>query len=418
MKRFIFKSEATLLAALLLLTGCGRSQATVNQSTAASTSSSTSPTGPNAPATASVAYQKYSDDELDEMLAPVALYPDPLLAQMIPAATFFDQLEEAQRTLNGKSDDDQIANQSWDVSVKSVAHYPQVLQMMVEKQDRTIAIGQAYVTQPDDVTKSIQRLRAQAKDAGNLVTTKQQQVTTQGNVIKIEPAQPQVIYVPQYDPQVVYVASGPSTGQVIAASAISFGVGLAIGAWLNNDYDYYGRGIYYHGWVGGGWISANRTFVNVNRNVYINNSYRNINVNRNIVNRNISTYRTSLNRDATVRRERVEANRTSRNDRVAAEKRNNLRERDVKKNGRLDRSTTGQNINRQDRDVARTTNNRTNANSGGNRTVPNRSSSGSVRNSSAGRSAQKRSSKGTAKKRSSSASQTKTRRSAGTGKRH
>jgi len=352
------------------------------------------------------------------MLAPIALYPDPLLAQMIPAATFFEQLEEAQRTLNGKTDDDLIANQNWEVSVKSVAHYPEVLQMMVEKQDRTIAIGQAYVTQPQDVSKSIQRLRAEAQAAGNLKTTKQQQVITEGNAIKIEPAQPQVIYVPQYDPQVVYVDNGPSTGQVIAASAISFGVGLAIGAWLNNDYDYYGRGIYYHGWNGGGWIAANRTYVNVNRNVYINNSYRNINVNRNIVNRNISTYRTSLNRDAAVRRERVEANRTTRNDRVAAEKRNNLRDRDLNKKGRLDRSTTGRNIDAQNRGVARTTGNRTNPNNGGNRPAPNRSASGSVENSSANRTVQKRSSKGTAQKRNSSASQTKTRRSGGTGKRH
>src|SRR6185369_15211810 len=251
-------------------------------------------------------------------------------------------------------------------------HYPQVLRLMVENQDRTIAIGQAYVSQPQDVSKSIQRLRTQAKDAGNLVTNKQQQVVTEGEAIKIVPAEPQVIYVPQYDPEVVYVDNGPSTGAVVAATAISFAVGLAIGAWLNNDYDYYGRGIYYHGWSGGGWIGANRTFVNVNRNVYINNSYRNINVNRNIVNRNISTYRTSLNRDAAVRSERVEANRTTRNDRVAAEKRNNLRERDLNKKGRLDRSTTGRNIDGQNRGVARTSGNRTNPNTGGNRPAPKR----------------------------------------------
>ncbi len=413
MNNFISKAHAVGLSTLLVLSGCSKSKATAGQ-----TSSSTTPNLVNASATLPASDQKSTDDELDEMLAPIALYPDPLLAQMIPAATFFDQLEEAQRTLNGKTDDNLIANQNWEVSVKSVAHYPEVLQMMVEKQDRTIAIGQAYVTQPQDVSKSIQRLRAEAQAAGNLKTTKQQQVITEGNAIKIEPAQPQVIYVPQYDPQVIYVHNGPSTGQVIAASAISFGVGLAIGAWLNNDYDYYGRGIYYHGWNGGGWIAANRTYVNVNRNVYINNSYRNINVNRNIVNRNISTYRTSLNRDAAVRRERVEVNRTARNDRVAAEKRNNLSDRDLNKKGRLDRSTTGRNIDGQNRGVARTSGNRTNPNTGGNRAAPKRNASGSVQNSSANRTVQKRNSKGTAQKRSSSASQTKTRRSGGTAKRH
>ena len=383
MNSFIFKIQATVLASLLLLTGCGKSQATANQTAPASPNETT------AAATSPVADQKYSDEELDEMLAPIALYPDPLLAQMIPAATFFDQLDQAQRTLNGKSDDNLIANQNWEVSVKSVAHYPQVLKMMVENQDRTIAIGQAYVSQPQDVSKSIQRLRGQAKDAGNLVTNKQQQVLTEGEAIKIEPAQPQVIYVPQYNPEVVYVDNGPSTGEVVAAAAISFGVGLAIGAWLNNDYDYYGRGIYYHGWNGGGWIGANRTFVNVNRNVYINNSYRNINVNRNIVNRNISTYRTNLNRSATVRRERTIANRTAVNNRSTADRSNRV---GVNNERRINRSTTSRNVNVENRRATGTARTSGKVNTSGNKSVQNRSANRSAQNRSANRSVQKRSS--------------------------
>src|ERR1700749_1908234 len=115
--------------------------------------------------------------------------------------------------------------------------------------------------------KSSQRLRAEARNAGALVTTPQQEVVVENEFIRIVPAQPKVIYVPQYDPQVVYVEqkSGPSTGTVIAATAIAFGTGLAIGAWLNRDWNWGGRGIYYHGWTGGGWIGINRTFVNVNR---------------------------------------------------------------------------------------------------------------------------------------------------------
>ena len=257
------------------------------------------------------AVNNFSDAELDELFSPIALYPDPLLAQVVPAATFVDQLEQAQRVLNGGSDDNLISQQDWDVSVKSVAHYPQVLKMMVDKHDWTTAVGQAYVNQSTDVGKSIQRLRAEAKAAGSLVTTPQQQVVVEGNTIKIVPAQAQVIYVPQYNPEVVYVDSGPSTGDVIVASAISFGVGMAIGAWLNNDWDWYGRGIYYHGWVGGGWVSVNRTFINVNRNVYINNRYRNVNVNRNITNRDINNYRTTLNRDATVRQQNISRNRNN-----------------------------------------------------------------------------------------------------------
>jgi hypothetical protein len=312
MKVLILKAQAMVLVALLLLSSCKKSEAPASQAT------KTAPNQTNAATpdqnTVPASDQKFTDAELDELFAPIALYPDPLLAQMIPAATFSDQLAEAQKTLGGKSDDNLIASQNWEVSVKSVAHYPQVLKLMTDKPDWTTAIGQAYVNQPQDVAKSIQRLRAQARAAGSLVTTKQQQVISEGDVIQIEPAQPQVIYVPQYDPEVVYVDNGPSTGEVVAAAAISFGVGLAIGAWLNNDYDYYGRGIYYHGWVGPGWVGVNRNYVNVNvnRNVYINDNFRNVNVNRNVVNRNISNYRTDLNRNATVRQNNIARNNLNR----------------------------------------------------------------------------------------------------------
>jgi Protein of unknown function (DUF3300) len=253
----------------------------------------------------STMFDAFSEAELDELLAPIALYPDPLLAQLLPASTFVDQIAEAQKTLNGKSDDNLIANQSWDISVKSIAHYPTVLQAMSQKSDWTTALGQAYVGQAADVEKAIQRLRAQAKDAGTLVSNDKVLVETKTQsgqqVIAVEPAQPEVIYVPQYDPQVVYVQQGPSTGSVVAASMLSFGVGMAMGAWLNRGWNWYGGGVYYHGWSGGGWIgrSANVASINVNRNVYVNNSYRNINVDRNVTNRNISSYRTNLQRDAT-----------------------------------------------------------------------------------------------------------------------
>lgn len=278
---------------------------------------------------------RFSEDELDELLAPIALYPDPLLAQVVPASTFIDELEEAQRVLGGSTDDNRIDNQNWDVSVKSVAHYPQILQRMVDERDWTTALGQAYVNQSTDVGKSIQRLRAEARAAGSLVTTSEQQVIAEGNVIRIVPAQPQVIYVPQYNPEVVYVNNGPSTGERIAAAAITFGAGLAIGAWLNNDWDWRGRGIYYHGWVGGGWIGVNRTFVNVNvnRNFYINNRYRNVNVNRTIVNRNIGGYRTNLNRNAVVRRNNVTRNNINVNNiNRNTINRNNIKRNDINRN--------------------------------------------------------------------------------------
>ncbi len=140
---------------------------------------------------------KYTPGELDELLGPIALYPDPLLAQILPASTFLDQLTAAAQFGGGTS---AIDSQPWDVSVKAVAHYPDVLNMMVSNPDWTTAIGQAYVNQPADVMASIQRLRAKAQAMGNLTSNAQQQVTMENGGIAIVPEQPQYIYVPQYRP--------------------------------------------------------------------------------------------------------------------------------------------------------------------------------------------------------------------------
>jgi uncharacterized membrane protein YgcG len=229
-----------------------------------------------------------SAEQMDNLLAPIALYPDPLVAQVLPASTFVDQIDQAARWLRGNNNNSAgVDNQSWDVSVRSVAHYPQVLYMMSDKLDWTTALGQAYVNQSTDVLTSVQRLRARAKAAGYLASTPQQTVIVEQQVIKIVPAQPQVIYVPTYNPQVVYVQSGPSTGQVIAASAISFGVGLAIGAWLNNDCNWHSHTVFYHGWHGVGWVSTSSRYVHVN-SVYVNNRYSTVSVNRAVVNRNVN----------------------------------------------------------------------------------------------------------------------------------
>jgi uncharacterized membrane protein YgcG len=240
--------------------------------------------------TATVPQSALSAEQMDNLLAPIALYPDPLLAQVFPASTFVDQIDQAARYLRGNNNNVAgVDNQSWDVSVRSVAHYPQVVYMMSEKLDWTTALGQAYVNQSTAVLMSVQRLRARAKKAGYLVTTPQQIVIVETDVIKVVPAQPQVIYVPTYNPQVVYVqpSSGPSTGTVVAAAAISFGVGLAIGAWLNNDCNWHSHTVYYHGWHGSGWIHTSSAHVHVN-SVYVNRSYANVHVNRTVVNRNVN----------------------------------------------------------------------------------------------------------------------------------
>jgi hypothetical protein len=240
---------------------------------------------------------QFSWEQLDNLVAPIALYPDPLLAQVLLAATFVDQIPDAAQWVGSNNDPNYIDSQPWDVSVKAVAHYPTVLYMMRDRIDWTTSLGQAYVDQSTDVMMAVQRLRRMARSAGNLVTTPQQQVIYEGGYVQIVPAQPRYIYVPVYDPGVIYYRRAP--GAIVAVGLISFGVGLAIGAWLNHDCDWRGHRVFYHGWMGGGWIARSRTNVHIT-NVYVNNSYRNVHINRTVVNRNVD-YR-NLNRYSGVHR--------------------------------------------------------------------------------------------------------------------
>ena len=248
---------------------------------------------------------KLSAEQIDNLMAPIALYPDPLLAQMLPASTFVDQIDQAARYLRSHNNQATgVDSQNWDISVKSIAHYPEAVFKMSEKLDWTTAVGQAYVTQSADVFKSIQRLRNVAKKYGYLKTTPQQTVIVEKEIIKIVPAQPQYIYVPTYNPQVVYVAppsSGPSTGTVVATAAVAFTSGLLIGAWLNNDCDWYGHSVYYHGWHGVGWVSHSATVVHWNNSYYVNSRYTTVHYNTAVINRNVNynnvTHYNNISRD-------------------------------------------------------------------------------------------------------------------------
>ncbi|HXE97137.1 MAG TPA: DUF3300 domain-containing protein [Dongiaceae bacterium] len=240
----------------------------------------------------------FTPDELDEMLAPIALYPDPLIAQILPAATFIDQIDEATRYVRQYGNSARIDDKPWDVSVKAIAHYPDVLFMMDQKYDWSVSLGQAFINQQQDVMDSIQRLRAGAKAVGNLKSTPQQQVVIEENTILIVPAEPEVIYVPRYDSRVVFVESiQPSYG------FFDFGTGLTIGAWLNRDCDWRRHRIYYHGWRGGGWIGRTRPHIPVRNNVYINNNYSVININRRVIRHDTNRYREDLRYKARIRRE-------------------------------------------------------------------------------------------------------------------
>lgn len=237
-----------------------------------------------------------SAEELDKLLGPIALYPDPLIAQMLPAATFVDQIAEAAQYLRANGTRAGIDDQPWDVSVKAVAHYPDVLYMMDENYDWTVSLGQAYVDQPQDVMESVQRLRAEARAQGNLYSTKQQQVVVEQDVIRVVPASPEYVYVPVYDPDVIYYERYSP-----AFPFITFTTGFVIGAWLNRDCDWHRHRVYYHGWRGGGWVGRARPHIHDRRGVYINRRAANININRNVMLHDARPFRQEL-RGETIRR--------------------------------------------------------------------------------------------------------------------
>jgi hypothetical protein len=240
----------------------------------------------------------FSAEQLDNLLAPIALYPDPLLAQVLVAATFPDQLDEAARFLRARADPRAIDVQPWDVSVQAVAHYPTVLYMMADKLDWTTALGQAYVNQSTDVMAAVQRLRAWARAAGHLGTTPQTEVVVEeGGYIAIWPAQPRLIYVPVYDPEIVFFRRAGLRTSVM----ISFGIGLTVGAWLNYDFDWHRHRIYYHGWQREvGWIRRSRPAIRITTR-YVNPRYATIRINRTVVNRRIPY--SNLNRYTAVHRD-------------------------------------------------------------------------------------------------------------------
>lgn len=203
------------------------------------------PEGGNAPDANQPAPQ--TPQQIQALVAPIALYPDALVAQVLSASTFPDQVALAQnwlvehKNLSGDKLMKEVDKQDWDPSVKALAAFPSVLDNMAKNLAWTSELGEVYHFQAKDVMESIQTLRAKAKAEGNLKSTPQITVVQQApSTIVIEPANPQVVYVPQYNPTVIYgttyvvpgytYVAGPTAGEVVAASAISFGAGIAIGA--------------------------------------------------------------------------------------------------------------------------------------------------------------------------------------------
>jgi hypothetical protein len=188
----------------------------------------------------------YSPEQLDQLAGPIALYPDPLVALILPASTIPSDIALAAGYLAANGSPAGIDAQPWDPSVKGLAHYPDIVKWMNDNLDWTQSLGAAFAQQPADVMNSVQQLRVQARAAGTLVDTPQQRVILEGDDIRIVPAQPNVIYVPQYDPAVVYVRHFGYPGPFI-----TFGFGFPVGVWLGYQCDWDDFGIWVGPWSSG-----------------------------------------------------------------------------------------------------------------------------------------------------------------------
>jgi hypothetical protein len=206
--------------------------------------------------------QPLSADDLEQLLAPIALYPDALLAQILAASTYPAQVAVADQWLHsmqsqGYGSPDQIAagaqaQSTWDPSVKALTAFPDVLDMLNHNLEWTTNLGNAYYNQPQDVMQTIQVLRQRAEQAGNLQSTPQEDVTDDQGYIQLAPANPQVVYVPTYDPWDVYgqpVAPYPgfsligALGSFFGSTPIQYGLGFAMAAFERMPFGWLGWGL-------------------------------------------------------------------------------------------------------------------------------------------------------------------------------
>lgn len=280
-----------------------------------------SPVLADAPGAEDTANPGPTTEELHQLVAPIALYPDSLVGQILAASSYPTQIVEAHRWLKDNSglSATQLAkaadSQSWDPSVKALTAFPKVLDNMNTNLAWTSALGEAYTSDPQGVLKAVQIMRARAQAAGSLQSNDQQKVVTQGQTIIIEPASPQIVYVPEYNPTVVYgapvaVYPGYSGADLAMTGVLAFGTGIAVGAliassdgwgWNNWNCNWHGGNVtynknvyvsnsnYYHGWnnSSGNW--------NRNNNWNQNNNWNKNNSNWNNANRNQANY--DWNRD-------------------------------------------------------------------------------------------------------------------------
>jgi uncharacterized membrane protein YgcG len=224
-------------------------------------------------------YAQQTPEQLQRLVAPIALYPDSLVAQILAASTFPEEVVEADRwvqanpDLKGEALGQAVDQQPWDPSVKALTAFPSVLGNMDKNLSWTSSLGDAYYNQQQDVMDAVQVMRKKAQDSGNLKSTPQQTVTTQDSDIDIQPADPDVVYVPAYDPWLVYgypIVAWPGwypyPGIWFGGPYLSFGIGFGIGwfggfgwGWGHWGFDWHNHyALYNHG----RYYSQSRTFYN------------------------------------------------------------------------------------------------------------------------------------------------------------
>ena len=223
-------------------------------------------------------------EQLQQMVAPIALYPDALVAQILAAATYPDQIVEADRwleqhkDLKGEQLGKEVDKQPWDPSVKALTEFPSVLANMDKNLSWTSSLGDAYVNQEQQVMDAVQVMRDRAEKAGNLKSTSQEEVKKQGKTIVIEPADPEVVYVPEYDPWLVYgapIGVWPGwywyPGLYLTGPGFAWGLGFGIGffggfgwGWGHWGYDWHHHGILFdhHGYESRSRVFYNREHFN------------------------------------------------------------------------------------------------------------------------------------------------------------
>jgi hypothetical protein len=226
--------------------------------------------------------QPQTAQELQQLVAPIALYPDALVAQVLAGAGHPTEIVEADRFMQGNTDTDtqkraqEVNDMPWDPSVKALTQFPSVLQNMDKNLSWTSQLGEAYETQPQDVMTAVQFMRQQAQKSGNLTSNSQQTVSTQGSTIVIQPASTEVVYVPAYNPWAVYgYPIGPWPGWVSVPGIFYAGPTVYWG---------FGWGVHYYGGFGWGWNHWGYNWggggnIIYNNNVYINNTHTYINNN-------------------------------------------------------------------------------------------------------------------------------------------